>query len=98
MKLRSSQEGGQKIRTARHGDGQEKRISRRESWNMSNSTKKLGMKKENKGIGYSDLKVILVYGTIIYVAGMEGSHKWNRVQNGICTQTARGCVSDTEVN
>lgn len=76
MKLRSSQEGGQKIRTARHGDGQEKRISRKEPWNMSNSTKKLGTKKENKGIGYSDLKVILVYGTIIYVV------EWKEVTNG----------------
>lgn len=55
-------------------------------------------KREKKSIRYSDLKVILVYGTIIYVVGVEGSHKCHRIQNGIFVQTARGCVSDTKVN
>lgn len=77
--------------------GKDKKISRRESLTVSNAMKNLGRKKGTKGKGYNDLKVILVYGTNIYVVEVDGSHKWNTVQDGICTQTARGCVSDAKV-
>ena len=96
--LRSSHEARQKTRIAKPHEGQERRISRRETSKVSNATKKLGRKKKKMGIGYSDLKVILVYGPITYVLGVPASHKCHRIQNGNFAQTARGCVSDTKVN
>lgn len=68
--LRNSQEGRQKTRTAKHHEGQEEDFKE-----DILRHKEVGEEKEKKGIGYSDLKVILVYGTIVYVVGVEGSHK-----------------------